>query len=106
MSQDIVLITGTSSGLGMCAAAMLAKHPSQKYKVYATMRNTAKKDELLKKAEGFVDKTLVVIQLDVCSDDSVNAAVKDILDKEGKIDVLGRCVELLWANSYVQRLIA
>ncbi|XP_028400243.1 retinol dehydrogenase 8-like [Dendronephthya gigantea] len=88
MSQEIVLITGTSSGLGMCAAAMLVKHPSQKYKVYAAMRNTAKKDELLKKAGECGEKNLVVIQLDVCSDDSVHAAVKDILDKEGRIDVL------------------
>jgi retinol dehydrogenase-8 len=88
MSQEIVLITGTSSGIGMCAAAILAKHSSQKYKVYAAMRNTAKKDELVKKAEGCVDKTLFVIQLDVCSDESVNAAVKQVFDKEGKIDVL------------------
>ena len=89
MPQEIVLITGTSSGIGLSAAAMLAKHPGQKFKVYAAMRNPAKKDELVKKAEGCADKDLFVIQLDVCSDDSVNAAVKQVLDKEGRIDVLG-----------------
>jgi retinol dehydrogenase-8 len=83
MPQEIVLITGTSSGIGLSAAAMLAKHPGQKFKVYAAMRNPAKKDELVKKAEGCADKDLFVIQLDVCSDDSVNAAVKQVLDKEG-----------------------
>ena len=89
MSREVVLITGTSSGIGMCAAALLAKHASQKYKVYAAMRNPTKKEGLLKKAEGCGDGNLVVIQLDVCSDDSVNAAVQQVLDKEGRIDVLG-----------------
>ena len=88
-AKEIVLITGTSSGIGMCAAALLAKHSSKKYKVYAAMRNPTKKDELLKKAEGCPEGNLVVIQLDVCSDDSVNAAVKQVFDKEGRIDVLG-----------------
>ncbi|XP_046862374.1 retinol dehydrogenase 8-like [Xenia sp. Carnegie-2017] len=86
MSKEIVLITGTSSGVGLSTAELLAKQTSTKFKVYASMRNTSKKDAFLEKTAGC--SNIVVIELDVCSEDSVNAAVTQILKKEGKIDVL------------------
>lgn len=88
MAQRIVLITGCSTGVGLSTALLLAKDAEKKYKVYACMRNLAKKEELIQKASGCVDKTLFVLQMDVCSETSVLAAVKQVFDKEGRIDVL------------------
>ncbi len=43
-----VLITGTSTGVGFEASILFAKN---NYKVYATMRNLKKADQLKKKIE-------------------------------------------------------
>lgn len=80
----IVLITGTSTGLGLETAILLAENG---YKVYASMRNTSKKESLLSKtAEKNV--TIEIIQLDVCDLKSIENAVKHVMDKEGRIDIL------------------
>ncbi|XP_046862060.1 retinol dehydrogenase 8-like [Xenia sp. Carnegie-2017] len=86
MVQEIVLITGTSHGLGLSTAEMLAMQANKKFKVYASMRNINKRGELEKKIAGC--SNAVIIELDVCSEDSVNSAVKHILQKEGKIDIV------------------
>ena len=87
MEEEIVLVTGTSAGLGLSTVQVLAKQTDKKFKVYASMRKTSKRDELLEKTAGC--RNVVVIEMDVCSEDSVNAAVKEILEKEGRIDVVG-----------------
>ncbi|XP_046859682.1 retinol dehydrogenase 8-like isoform X1 [Xenia sp. Carnegie-2017] len=86
MAEEIVLITGTSAGLGLSTVYVLAKQTDKKFKVYASMRKSSKRDELLEKTAGC--RNVVVIEMDVCSEDSVNAAVKEILEKEGRIDVV------------------
>jgi len=85
---QVVIITGCSSGVGLSLAVALAK--SKNYKVYATLRDVSKAKDLLAeaKAAGVTEEHLVVKELDVTSDDSVNKAVKEIADAEGKIDVL------------------
>ena len=85
----IVLITGCSSGIGLSTAVLLAKDPEKRFKVYATMRNLDKKSSLETAGKEVLGETLVVRQLDVCSDESVHKTVQEILHTEGRVDVLG-----------------
>lgn len=85
----VIFITGCSSGFGYLTAKTLAK---KGYKVYASMRNVetrnkGKKEELesFSANEG---KFLKVVECDVLSVNSVNAAIKTVVDAEGRIDVL------------------
>ena len=80
----LVLITGTSTGIGLATALTLGRAG---HKVYATMRNPSRAPELGKKAaqEGLPVKISV---MDVDSDGSVKTAIADILKDAGHIDVL------------------
>ena len=90
MAHLVVIVTGCSSGVGLSTAVLLAKDAEDKFKVYATMRNLSKKGELVERGADCIDKTLFVLQMDVCSETSVQAAVKHVLEKEGKVDVLSK----------------
>jgi NAD(P)-dependent dehydrogenase (short-subunit alcohol dehydrogenase family) len=80
MPDKSVLITGTSTGIGRAAAAMLA---AKGHRVLATMRTPEKGRDLVEdaKANGW---DLTVLPLDVRDDASVRAA----FDQAGDIDVL------------------
>ena len=88
MASQIVLISGCSSGMGLATAVFLAKDAEKRFKVYATMRNLAKKGQLEEEGKDCLGDTLIIKQMDVCSDESVEKAVKEVLDAEGRIDVL------------------
>ena len=88
MAPQIMLISGCSSGIGLAVAVLLAKDAEKRFKVYATMRNLAKKGELEEEVKDQLGDTLIIKQLDVCSDESVKNTVQEILDAEEKIDVL------------------
>lgn len=88
MAPQIVLISGCSSGIGLAVAVLLAKDAEKRFKVYATMRNLAKKGKLEEEVKDQLGDTLIIKQLDVCSDESVKNTVQEILDAEEKIDVL------------------
>ncbi len=75
MSQ-VVLITGTSSGMGKLTSEFLAQNG---YIVYAGSRDTALKED---------DKNLKHVYIDVTKTDSIKNAVDTIIENEGKIDVL------------------
>ncbi len=79
-----VLITGTSTGVGLESAVLFAQNG---FKVYATMRNLAKADTLNERiAEEQLD--IETLPLDVTDNGSIQAAVASIIEKEGKIDIL------------------
>ena len=88
MAPKIVLISGCSSGIGLAVAVLLAKDAEKRFKVYATMRNLAKKGKLEEEVKDQLGDTLIIKQLDVCSDESVKNTVQEVLDAEEKIDVL------------------
>ena len=84
MNKKIALITGSSTGLGLETASLLAK---KGYKVYATMRHLEKQDALMQLSQqDGID--LEVKQLDVTNLDHINQVVTDIIDQEGRIDIL------------------
>jgi NAD(P)-dependent dehydrogenase (short-subunit alcohol dehydrogenase family) len=82
--MEICLITGTSTGIGRAAALHLAR---QGYKVYASMRDSAKAGALREQAAA--EKLALIIEtLDVSDNQSMLACVDRITAAEGRIDVL------------------
>ncbi|CAB1341836.1 unnamed protein product [Coregonus sp. 'balchen'] len=84
--QKVVLITGCSSGIGLRIAVLLAKDEKKRYHVIATMRNLKKKDKLVEAAGDVYGKSLMLLPLDVCSDESVKHCINSVKDRH--IDIL------------------
>ena len=82
---NVVLITGASSGIGKAIAEALMKNG---LKVYGTSRkpggNAGQSDPNASQNGGF----LKMVQLDVCSEESVKKAVDEVIAQEGRIDIL------------------
>lgn len=71
-NKKVVIITGTSSGIGLCLAKLLAR---EGYKVYGLSR-------------GVVNENFESLQCDVTDEERVKQCFKYIFEKEGQIDVL------------------
>ncbi len=87
--QQVVLITGASSGFGRLIAETLAR---KNYQVFATMRNVNGRNataarEIAELAER-ESLSLQTLELDVTEDASVERAVGEVTAKCGRIDVL------------------
>ena len=83
-NQKIAVVTGTSSGIGLETAIHLAKNG---FKMYATMRNLGKSEAIKQRAQS-ENVPIEITQLDVNDDESVKIAINNIIEKEGRIDVL------------------
>lgn len=82
---DVVLITGASSGIGREIARVFM---DEGYRVYGTTRKALPDGdnhiERSKKSSGFIR----MVQLDVCSEESVKKAVNYVIQEEGNINIL------------------
>ncbi|MEQ8557003.1 MAG: SDR family oxidoreductase [Henriciella sp.] len=87
LSGKSVLITGTSSGFGRLGAEHYARLGA---KVFATMRDMPRPEaEELKTLAEAEDLDITVIEIDVTSDEQVEAGVAQVLEATGgKLDVL------------------
>src|SRR3954447_12286664 len=82
--MPVVLITGSSTGIGFVTAETLARNGNT---VYATMRDQQRSPQLQQLANDN-NLSIVVLQMDVLDDRSVQNTIKHVLSKEGSIDVL------------------
>ena len=96
--SKVVLVTGTSTGLGIAIAVQAAQAG---HTVYATMRNTQKRDALDRAAEA-AGVSLSVLQLDVQDTESVTNAVETVIAEQGRIDVLVNNAGMGYARSLEQ----
>lgn len=82
--MSIVLITGCSTGIGFATAETMARNG---HTVYATMRNPQRAPELGQLARRD-HLPIIILPMDVDSDESVKTAVAEVLAQAGRIDVL------------------
>ena len=82
--EKVAVVTGSSSGIGFETSLALAR---EGYFTFATMRDVKKADAVKKIAEE-ENLHLKVIELDVDNEDSVENAIKSIIDEKQRIDVL------------------
>jgi NAD(P)-dependent dehydrogenase (short-subunit alcohol dehydrogenase family) len=73
--KKVVLVTGGSSGIGKSIALYLQE---KNYTVYGTSRNP----------DRYPDSPISLLALDVQHQDSINLAVKKLIEKEGQLDIL------------------
>jgi NAD(P)-dependent dehydrogenase (short-subunit alcohol dehydrogenase family) len=90
MSQsNVTLVTGCSSGFGFIAAKDLSRRG---HVVYASMRAVEGKNkepaEALRACASEESLQLYTLDLDVTSDDSVASAVGQVIDEQGRVDVV------------------
>jgi NAD(P)-dependent dehydrogenase (short-subunit alcohol dehydrogenase family) len=76
LDQKVVLITGASSGVGQSTARLFSR---RSYKVFGTSRNPSAAQNI---------PGVEMLPLDVRTDESVQACVDAVANRDGRIDVL------------------
>ncbi len=82
--EKVALVTGSSSGIGLETALSLTRDG---YHTFASMRNLEKAGELEHAAKK-ENLAMELIELDVDKEESIVSAIKKIVDKSGRLDVL------------------
>ncbi len=83
--NNIILLTGGSSGIGAATAILLAQEGCR---VYAGSRRGSLPEGISEKDMSGWKGHIRAIALDVNNESSLEKAVKDIVEKEGRLDVL------------------
>ncbi len=78
MQPKVILITGASSGMGYQTARILAE---QGHRVYGAARRVEKIEEL-------APYGVQALHLDITNEQSVTQVVQELIEREGRIDVL------------------
>ncbi|KAH8158647.1 hypothetical protein CIB48_g9608 [Xylaria polymorpha] len=82
LPQDAVwFITGCSSGIGLGLSQVILSHPTNRLVV--TARNSSKLAGLFKESD-----KILILELDVTSEEAIDAAVASAVSKFGRIDVM------------------
>ncbi|MBP2471992.1 NAD(P)-dependent dehydrogenase (short-subunit alcohol dehydrogenase family) [Crossiella equi] len=81
--SSVVLVTGAATGIGNLTARELA---AAGHTVYASMRDPQGRNA--SRANELIEAGLRVVELDVLSEDSANAAVRTILAEAGRLDTV------------------
>jgi len=84
MPEPVLLVTGSSSGIGLSSAVLAAKSG---YRVVATMRDLGK-DGPLRAAATEAGVDLDIRALDVTSADSIASCVEGVMAEHGRLDAL------------------
>ena len=82
--EKVALVTGSSSGIGLETALSLARDG---YHTFASMRNLEKVGELEHAAKK-ESLPIEIIELDVDKEESITSAIKKVIAKDGRLDVL------------------
>jgi gluconate 5-dehydrogenase len=85
LEGQVALVTGCSGGLGVQMAKALA---NQGAKIVALARRENKLQEVVKEIKEQFGVEAIYEVCDITSTESVNAAVKDVMEKFGRIDIL------------------
>ena len=98
--KNMIVITGASSGFGSLTSHALARAG---HTVYAGMRETRGRNApQVEEANRFSKEygvDLRTVEMDVSNQPSVDAAIKAIIDQQGRIDVLA--IPNRWCHSAV-----
>lgn len=82
--EKVALVTGSSSGIGLETVLSLARDG---YYTFASMRNVGKAGELEHAAKK-ENLPIEIIELDVDKEEAIISAVKKVVTKNGRLDVL------------------
>lgn len=85
MTKEVVVITGASSGFGLCIALEFAK---ENYDVIATMRDANKEAQLMEEARKLgVESNITILIVDVTDEVSIDELTEYVKQK-GRVDIL------------------
>ena len=84
MPERVLVITGTSSGIGLATAVAVARHG---FVTVATMRDPSRAGRLLE-AAGAAGVTVDIRQLDVTDAASVSSCIDGVVADHGRIDAV------------------
>ena len=99
LKKKVVLITGSSSGIGRETALAFAEKGAIVIITYSKNRKGGESvfNECKKMSESFL------VQLDICSNNSIKSAVDRIVKKFGKIDILINNAGVLYCKLFSQQ---